>query len=109
MTQAAPPPIKLSALRDIGWKEWDPIGILPPGEIWDHQPFADEYDRYLLAVAGGFRRGMSLEDATQYLLRAARQQMGLSPHPLQIEQASATARSIQRYMAELDGRSPVSA
>lgn len=68
MAAAYPPPIKLSVLRDIGWKEWDPIGLLAAGEIWDHQPFADEYDRYLLAVAGGFRRGMSLEDATQFCL-----------------------------------------
>lgn len=104
-----PPPIKLSVLRDIGWKEWDPIGLLPPGEIWDHQPFADEYDHYLLAVAGGFRRGMSLEGATHFLLTAVRETMGISAHPLQIEQASATARLIQCYMAELDGQSPPSA
>lgn len=32
--------------------QWDPIGLLPKGEIWDHKNFADEYDSYLLEVAG---------------------------------------------------------
>ena len=36
--------LKLSRLRDIRWSEWDPIGLLPKGEIWDHKNFADEYD-----------------------------------------------------------------
>ena len=104
MTADDRPPIKLSVLRDIGWKEWDPIGLLAIGEAWDHQPFADEYDRYLLAVAGDLRRGGSLANAVQFLLRAVRETMGISAHPDQEVRASTTARLIQRYMTELDGR-----
>jgi len=38
------PPLKLSRLRDIGWREWDPIGLLPQGDAWESYPeFADEY------------------------------------------------------------------
>lgn len=107
VTPADPPPIKLSVLREIGWKEWDPIGLSALKEVLGAD-VDDEYDSYLLAVAGGFRSGASLDDAIQYLVIAARQRMGLSAHPLQIEKASATARMIQRYMAELDGRSPTS-
>ena len=44
-------PMALSRLRDVGWKEWDPIGLLAAGEAWDQKPFADEYDDYLRKVA----------------------------------------------------------
>lgn len=100
-----PPPIKVSVLRDIGWKEWDPIGLLAAGEIWDHQPFADEYDRYLLAVAGDFRRGGAFENAVEFFLKVEREIMGLGVRPGQDTRASTIARLIQRYMTELDGQS----
>lgn len=109
MTADYPPPIKLSVLRDIGWKEWDPIGLLPVGEKWDHQPFADEYDRYLLAVAGHFRRRGSFKEAVEFILKVERKAMGLSIRPGRDARASTTARLIQLYMTELDGRSPTSA
>ena len=96
------PPIKLSVLRDIGWKEWDPIGILPEGRNWDHEPFANEYDSYLLEVAGAFRRGASLTEATSYLAHIEREHMGLSNQTDRLARAEATARLIQQYMLELD-------
>ena len=105
----ADPPIKLSELRDIGWKEWDPIGLLPAGEVWDHKPFADEYDGYLRKVAGDFRRGGSVDEAIRYLLDCEREHMGLGVRPGQETRAKVTALSIQRYMAELDGIDPASA
>ena len=55
----------LSRLRDIGWKEWDPIGLLAAGEAWDQKPFADEYDDYLRKVAADFRDGGSLAQAVE--------------------------------------------
>lgn len=58
MTPADPPPIKLSVLRGIGWKEWDPIGLSELKEVLGAD-VDDEYDSYLLAVAGGFRRGVN--------------------------------------------------
>ncbi|KQT50064.1 hypothetical protein ASG52_08305 [Methylobacterium sp. Leaf456] len=97
------PPIKLSVLRDIGWKEWDPIRLLADGEVWDHQPFADEYDGYLLKVAGDLRRGASLQDVIDYLLVTERGNLGPTYSKDQEARAERTARAIQAYMAELDG------
>ncbi len=51
----APPKIKLSRLRDIGWSLWDLIGLLKSGQRWEDdecRPFANEYDAYLLNAAG---------------------------------------------------------
>lgn len=96
------PPIKLSRLRDIGWEKWDPINLLAVGETWDHKPFADEYDTYLLKVSGDLRRGSSVEEAAEYLMGIEREHMGLGVQPAQELRAAATARSIQNYLVELD-------
>lgn len=92
------PPIGLSRLRDIGWKEWDPIGLLASGEAWDRQPFADEYDRYLVEVAAELRDGMPLAEAVAYLLRIEREHMALGVQSGQEARAEATARSIRRLV-----------
>jgi hypothetical protein len=42
--------VRLSRLRDIGWTEWDPIGLCPP-EGWEGIPAADEYDGYPVGPA----------------------------------------------------------
>jgi hypothetical protein len=103
------PPIKLSRLRDIGWREWDPIGLLAAGEAWDQKPFADEYDAYLLRVAGDLRRGGALQEAVACLLSIERGHIGLGFRPGQEVRAEATAHAIQRYMTELDGQHSTSA
>jgi hypothetical protein len=72
-------PVKLSHLRDIGWKEWDPIGLLHEGQAWDHKPFADEYDGYLLHVVGLLRDGKPKDEAVAYLNRVGSEHMGLGP------------------------------
>ncbi|MEA1831298.1 hypothetical protein U8607_04300 [Methylobacterium durans] len=88
--------ITLSRLRDIGWKEWDPIGLLTAGEAWDQKPFADEYDDYLRKVVAGFRNGRPLAEAVEYLLRIEREHMALGIRLGQEARAEATARAIQR-------------
>ncbi|MCJ2032093.1 hypothetical protein MKK50_22250 [Methylobacterium sp. J-043] len=75
------PPIKLSRLRDIGWREWDPIGLLAAGETWDHKLFADEYDAYLMKVAGDLRRGGELQEAASYLVSIERDYMAIGVRP----------------------------
>jgi hypothetical protein len=70
-------PLKLSRLRDIGWAEWDPIGLLPNGATWNHQSFADEYDTYLLRVASELRHGWSVAQAVDYLMQIEAEHMGL--------------------------------
>ena len=98
------PPIKLSRVRDIGWSEWDPIGLLAAGDTWDHKPFADEYDAYLLKVAGDFRRGEELQEAVDYLISIERDHIGIGVRPGQEARAEATARALRGYMDDLDGR-----
>jgi hypothetical protein len=96
------PPLKLSRLRDIGWAEWDPIGILSPGKRWDHHPAADEYDRYLLEAASRLRRDWSISDAADYLMHIASEHMGLG---LLMDgearlRAETTAKAIKAYLDE---------
>ncbi|WP_306225489.1 hypothetical protein [Bosea beijingensis] len=100
--------IDLATLRDIGWKEWDPIGLSELKEI-GLADVADEYDRYLLAVARHLRQGGSVEEATKYLLTVERDYMGLGVYQGQDARASTVALSIQRYLAALDAQSGKSA
>ena len=73
---------KLSILRDIGWKFWDPIGLLPQGDCWEQYPeFADEYDDYLMQAAGRFARGETVEEVGDYLYDIASNRMGLGSSP----------------------------
>ena len=100
------PPLKLSRLRDIGWKEWDPIGLLPEGDTWDSHPeLADEYDRYLLHAASRLRRYWSVSDAADYLMWIASEHMGLVPPPNSSARinAEATAKAIKEYVDEPTG------
>lgn len=61
------PPVQLSQLRDIGFADWDPIGILSPGQPWKDHPAADEYDSYLMGVVGRLHRGSGEAEAIDYL------------------------------------------
>jgi hypothetical protein len=98
------PPLKLSRLRDIGWTEWEPIGLLPVGDAWESYPeFADEYDRYLLEAASRLLRDWSVSDATDYLMLIASEHMGLGPpcDSSARNRAEAPANAIKAYVDEL--------
>ena len=88
------PKLRLSRLRDIGWSLWDPIGILGEGEVWDGQPFADEYDSYLRQVAGQLLLGHSESEMVDYLYDVAANHMGLGPQPRLREAAERTVKAI---------------
>jgi hypothetical protein len=92
------PPLKLSDLRNIGWAEWDPIGLLAKGERWERQPFADEYDNYLLRVASELRRGWSVAQAVDFLMRVETERMGLGVKPTSHARAEATVIAIEAYL-----------
>ena len=68
------PAVKLSALREIGWTFWDPIGLRALDSEWP----ADEYDRYLLVGFGMIQSGRSVDEVTAYLTEMASVNMGLS-------------------------------
>lgn len=75
------PRVKLSRLRDIGWRLWDPIGLLNPSETWDedgNQSFADEYDRYLSSAAAQLRDGVPCKQVVDYLVEIETQHIGLA-------------------------------
>lgn len=95
------PQFELSRLRDIGWKEWDPIRLLPVGEKWElHPEFADEYDRYLLQASSELRGTWSISDAVEYLIFIESEHMGLGRADRM--RAEATAKALKAYV---DGRS----
>ena len=92
------PKIKLSELRRIGWRDWDPI------EIGDRSEFgpsncADEYDGYLLHVVSLLARGCSRLEATAYLNNTVTNHMGLTV--VEPDSARRTVDAIAQYLKEL--------
>ena len=88
------PKLRLSRLRDIGWSLWDPIGLLDNESDWKSAGFADEYDTYLVKVAGMLRNGESRDDAVAYLTRIETDHMGLSEAPGTRERAERVVEAI---------------
>ncbi len=85
----------LTRLRDIGWKEWDPIRLMA-GECWQETTFADEYDSYLIEAALRLRQGQSVAETAEFLFRMDRDYMAMR-HPSR-ERAERTARAISDYV-----------
>ena len=102
MPTASPQPrSKLSKLRDIGWRLWDPIGLLhqdgQPAGTWDseaNQDFADEYDAYLMAAASALRRGRPAAQVIDDLVRIESDHMGLGTGPTTAARAKAVVAAI---------------
>jgi hypothetical protein len=92
------PKIKLSVLRDIGWGQWDPIGLALSEGGWPVD-CADEYDSYLKDAAGMYVRGNSRKEVASYLTQIASEHMGLSE--ISDNAAMATANAIADYMQGL--------
>jgi len=95
--------IKLSRLREIGWSQWDPIGLSQMGDDdWkDGGPCADEYDSYLLGVVGRLRRGGPASDAVSYLEGIEIDHMGAGRNSTTRSRAAATVAAIADYLATL--------
>jgi len=102
------PKIKLSRLREIGWSEWDPIGLSQMGDDhWkDGGACADEYDSYLLQVAGRLKRGDPQEDTVAYLEEIEMVHMGGGRVATTRSRAEATVARISDYLAELPAGPP---
>ena len=93
-----PPTIKLSRLRDIGWSNWDPIGLLSAGQSWDDeecQDSANEYDGYLIHAASQLRRGASETEVVDYLVQIEAEHMGFGERPNSRKRAQAVVAAIQ--------------
>lgn len=87
--------MKLSVLRDIGWDQWDPIRLNGSEGGWRRSDAADEYDRYLLRVAGGLQSGEPDEALVKYLVSIETGHMGLADTATARTRAEATVAAIR--------------
>ena len=94
------PKLQLSRLRQIGWDQWDPIGL---GSVEDWRTDGpDEYDSYLLHVVSMLRKGQGVDDAAAYLDQISSEHMGLGEVTPESHRASlATADAIAAYLKTL--------
>ena len=95
--------IKLSHLREIGWSLWDPIGLkgLSDGDWQDGGACADEYDGYLVQVAGRLTRGEPTAEVVAYLEETETGHIGLSRNATTRSRAEATVAAIASYLTTL--------
>ena len=82
------PRIRLTRLREIGWKHWNPIGV-------DGLP-DDEYDSYLLRAAGMIRRGEQRQTIVDYLVSIEIDYIGVGRTDTTLARAEATTAALQR-------------
>ena len=87
--------IRLSRLRDIGWRCWDPIALGGPDGDWADSAAADEYDGYLFQVARMVRQNEGDDTAAQHLVWAESEHMGLGMRADTLERARATIAAIR--------------
>jgi hypothetical protein len=92
------PKFKLSRLREIGWRDWDPIGL----DGLEDRP-DDEYDSYLLQAVGRLRHGATDEDVADYLATIEAEYMGLGDSPDARRRAKRAVRGLREYLGELRG------
>lgn len=92
------PTFKLSRLREIGWRRWDPIGLSGVENTPD-----DEYDSYLLQAAGRLWNGASKEEVTEYLVTVETKHMGLDDAPGVRPRAREVVNALSEYVSELRG------
>lgn len=95
------PLVKLSKLRDIGWYQWDPIGLLMADGFargrWSdeaNQGFANEYDHYLIAAASQLRQGEPPKQVVDYLVDVETNHMGLGRNRTARTRAEAVVTAI---------------
>lgn len=78
-------------MREIGWRDWDPIGLAGCPR--------DEYDAYLLQVVGRLRRGEPVTQVVDYLDHVRSVAMGLGPPSAASHKASeVTVTNIKAYL-----------
>lgn len=93
----------IAALREIGWREWDPIGIREMNDDAWQNGAADEYDSYLIEVADGLLSGWSADQAIDYLVSIERDHMALGEHPTARERAATTVDAIAAHIGASRG------
>jgi hypothetical protein len=80
-------------LREIGWSEWDPIGLSR-----DRLHCEDEYDSYLLAASGKLSSGIPMDRVVAYLVGIESVHMGMPGSATAHSRATRTARRIADFL-----------
>ena len=93
------PKIQLSRIRQIGWRDWDPIG-LHDGSDFGPSNCADEYDLYLLHVVGLLCQGGARAQSTSYLVQIASEHMGMGS-AVDLDASRKTVDAIAAYLSAL--------
>ncbi len=93
--------IRLSQLRQIGWSEWDPIGLQVIDPDWRSDGGEDEYDSYLLHVAGLLQNRRPEAEAVEYLVRTETEHMEVELSATTHSRAVATVRAIRTHLEKL--------
>ena len=96
------PSVKLSVLRDVGWKHWDPVRLDGCEGGWRRSNAADEYDRYLARVAGRLQSGEPSEVLVDYLVGIETGHMGLAGSSTTRLRAEATVAAIREQVERLN-------
>jgi hypothetical protein len=86
----------VSRLREIGWAEWDPIGLKAVGKLTGLYAPEDEYDRYLIHVFSLLSNGASDADAIAYLVDIESNYIGMGLRPSSHPRAWATVKAIRQ-------------
>ncbi|MEF0938927.1 hypothetical protein [Rhizobium sp. BR 362] len=95
------PAVDIHALRQIGWDNWDPIGIRQIDDVAWRSTAADEYDTYLFHVANMILGGTTSDEAAAYLDRIASDNMAVGPVKEAGHHASLrTVEAISAYMLD---------
>ncbi len=90
------PIAELTRLREIGWRDWDPIGLRDTGCP------QDEYDTYLLQVVSRLRRDEPVTEVVEYLEYVGSAVMGLGrPSPVSRKAAEKAVLNIKTYLDTL--------
>jgi hypothetical protein len=81
----------LTAVEELLWTEWDPIGCGVP---------RDEYDSYAMQAYGRAKRGEEADQIAKYLTEVEAHAMGLSPHAGDQERNLAVAKRVTEIVKQ---------
>jgi hypothetical protein len=96
------PKLNLNRLREIGWSLWDPIGLDGGTGNWKEEPFADEYDSYLMKAAGMLKRGEGHDAVVRYLFCVETDWMGSGANAINQEITQRLSRVVQTIAEDPD-------
>ncbi|MCS4089529.1 hypothetical protein [Rhizobium sp. BK176] len=92
--------LDLNRLREIGFAEWDPIGLMRNRETWVGTRFQNEYDHYLIRVADRLVAGDDEAELVAYLVGVECVDMEVATAEKSAPRARATVAAIKAHVTE---------